>query len=112
VRSPDDPRAVILHRINGQWMVPVEELIRDASEQEVERRLREMAVQTEVMRQMAVEIQAGQFADAAAAAQALDARRIEAVFGRRDAEPEPQPDTLPEPQPQPDFDLQDAPPQE
>jgi hypothetical protein len=112
VRSPEDPRAVILHRIDGRWMVPVEELIRDASEQEVERRLGEMAVQTQVVRQMAVEVQAGQFTDAAAAAQALDARRIEAVFGRRDAETEPQPVTLPEPQREPDPAAHDVPPQQ
>src|SRR5688572_6342346 len=90
--DPDDaasspPPPMVLKKVEGRWQVPVSELSKDTTPEEIEQRLADLALQTKVIAELSGEIAEGKYKTADKAAEAWQAKMMQALTPPRKAEP-------------------------
>ena len=77
----------VLKRVNGRWQVPVSELGKPVDQAALEQELADLAVQTDLVRQITREIEEGRYATADKARQTWRSRMIQAAASRPSTRP-------------------------
>ena len=80
------PVAMVLKRVDGRWRVPMSELSKDATPADIEQRLADLDVQTRLVRDLIKEIAQGKHRTADKAADAWQARVMQALTPGKPAE--------------------------
>jgi hypothetical protein len=83
---PPPPAPLVLKKIEGKWRVPISELSKDTTPEEIEQRLADLDVQTKVIAELSGEIAKGKHKTAEKAAEAWQAKMMQALAPRK---PEP-----------------------
>jgi hypothetical protein len=73
------PPPLVLKKVDGRWQVPVAELSKDTTPEEIEQRLADLDVQTKVIAELSAEIAAGKYKSADKAAEAWQAKTMQAL---------------------------------
>lgn len=81
------PAPMVLKKVEGQWRVPMSELSKDTSPEEIDQRLADLETQTKVIAELVGEIGQGKYKTADTAAEAWQAKMMQALTPRKsDAE--------------------------
>lgn len=81
--AADEPAApMILRKIDGQWRVPASELAKGATPEEIDQRLADLTKQAKVIAELREEIEKGQHPTADKAAEAWQAKMMQAIMPR------------------------------
>ena len=83
---PAPPVPMVLRKVGGRWMVPMAELSRDATPEEIEQRLADLAAQTKVIADLSAEVAAGKHRTAERAAEAWQSKMMQALTPGRKPE--------------------------
>jgi hypothetical protein len=83
VSSPPDGAPMILKKVEGRWQVPMSELSRDTSPEEIEQRLADVKSQTNVIAELCSEIAEGKYKSADKAVEAWQAKMRQALAPRK-----------------------------
>ena len=87
--APEPP--LVLKKIDGKWRVPVSELSKDTSPEEIDQRLADLDVQTKVVAEVSGEIAKGKHKSAEKAAEAWQAKMMQALAPRKSDAKQPDP---------------------
>jgi hypothetical protein len=81
--APADGVPMVLKRVQGRWQVPMSELSKDTSPEEIEQRLADVKSHTKVIAELSGEIAEGKYKSADKAAEAWQAKMMQALVPRK-----------------------------
>jgi hypothetical protein len=82
------PPPMVLKKVDGRWRVPMSELSKGSTPEEIEQRLSDLEAQTKIIAELTTEIAAGKYKSAEKAAEAWQGKMMQALTPPRKAEPE------------------------
>jgi hypothetical protein len=86
--APPPAPPMVLKRVSGVWRVPMAELSKGSTPEEIEQRLSDLAAQTKIIKELTAEVAQGKHKSAEKAAEAWQSKMMQALTPSRQSEGE------------------------